>query len=103
MRLKGTVWPWTARGPYISDRIPSANMIPRPARSLPRCRVRQRGRRELEEATLRRPQPAFWAVAAAVLSPGFSRRPAGRGQPDPAVQAAREKEITAFRAKYPPT
>src|SRR5437867_12850035 len=27
----------------------------------------------------------------------------GRGQPDPAVQADREKEIATFRAKYPPT
>src|SRR5207247_8299191 len=34
---------------------------------------------------------------------GFLTPPGGRGQPDPAVQAAREKEIAAFRAKYPPT
>ena len=34
---------------------------------------------------------------------GFLTPAGGRGQPDPAVQAAREKEIAAFRAKYPPT
>src|SRR2546422_11610386 len=34
---------------------------------------------------------------------GFLTPHGGRGQLDPAVQAARENEITAFRAKYPPT
>jgi hypothetical protein len=34
---------------------------------------------------------------------GFLTPAGGRGQPDPAVQAAREKEIAAFRTKYPPT
>ena len=34
---------------------------------------------------------------------GFLTPAGGRGQPDPGVQAAREKEIEAFRAKYPPT
>ena len=29
--------------------------------------------------------------------------PGGRGQPDPATRAAREAELAAFRAKYPPT
>ena len=33
---------------------------------------------------------------------GFLRTPGGRGQPDPAAQAAREAAIAAFRAKYPP-
>jgi hypothetical protein len=34
---------------------------------------------------------------------GFLTPAGGRGEPDPGVQAAREKEIAAFRAKYPPT
>ena len=34
---------------------------------------------------------------------GFLTPAGGRGQPDPAVQAAREKETAAFRTKYPPT
>jgi len=34
---------------------------------------------------------------------GFLTPAGGRGQPDPAVETAREKEIAAFRAKYPPT
>jgi hypothetical protein len=34
---------------------------------------------------------------------GFLTPAGGRGQPDPAVQAGREKEIAAFRTKYPPT
>jgi len=34
---------------------------------------------------------------------GFLPPPGGRGQPDPAAQAARAAAIAAFRAKYPPT
>ena len=34
---------------------------------------------------------------------GFLTPPGGRGQPDAAVQAARDKEIAVFRSKYPPT
>src|SRR5215470_12562020 len=34
---------------------------------------------------------------------GFLTPAGGRGQPDQAAQAAREKEIAAFRTKYPPT
>jgi len=34
---------------------------------------------------------------------GFLTPARGRGQADPAAQAAREKAIAAFRAKYPPT
>src|SRR5215510_3767994 len=34
---------------------------------------------------------------------GFLTPAGGRGQPDQAMQAAREKEIAAFRTKYPPT
>jgi hypothetical protein len=34
---------------------------------------------------------------------GFLTPAGGRAQPDPVSQAAREKEIAAFRAKYPPT
>ncbi len=34
---------------------------------------------------------------------GFLTPPAGRGQPAPAVVAARQTAIAAFRAKYPPT
>ena len=34
---------------------------------------------------------------------GFITPPGGRGRPDPASQAAREKAVAAFRAKYPPT
>jgi DNA-binding beta-propeller fold protein YncE len=34
---------------------------------------------------------------------GFLTPPGGRGQPNPAAQAAREKAVAAFRAKYPPT
>ena len=34
---------------------------------------------------------------------GFITPPGGRGQPNPAAQAAREAAVAAFRAKYPPT
>ncbi len=34
---------------------------------------------------------------------GFLTPPGGRPKPDPSTQAAREKAIAAFRAKYPPT
>ncbi len=34
---------------------------------------------------------------------GFLTPPAGRGQPNPAVQATRDAAVAAFRAKYPPT
>jgi hypothetical protein len=34
---------------------------------------------------------------------GFLTPPGGRPQPDPAIRAAREAALAAFRAKYPPT
>jgi hypothetical protein len=34
---------------------------------------------------------------------GFITPPGGRGRPDAAAQAAREKTVAAFRAKFPPT
>jgi hypothetical protein len=66
---------------------------------VPRTKERPPGAPPIEDATTRgRPGQGSVGPVARFLTP-----PGGRPQVDPATRAAREKEILAFRAKYPPT